>query len=226
MQPAGAEMSVRVEVSGDTPTGRPWDGRSYYLLPAQMGTVSPPDLAICLFTERSSTCRMRDAATYLSVCPDRNWCEFDDLPEPSLPFGVVVYDLEDSGYVTVDSMARKVEDWSRGRTADGPLAGLKSFAHDQAKKANRSNEQRMEFVDAILFSDERRSGRNDRLMDRMRQHVSENAPLGQGGDLERDRIAGPILVKPLEECAFPAPDCRLDYSFIQITLDEDREVFQ
>ena len=142
------------------------------------------------------------------------------------PFGVLVYDLESAAYNTVQNATQQTREWTdEGASASDAVRALKRFARRQADRAEQANEQRMEFIDAVIFSEDRRSADVDELAQAMRFHVRDNAPLGKGGDIERGRIAGPILVKPIQECAFPAPECRLDYSFIQISFHDDEEMY-
>ena len=220
-------MTVRVEVTGETESGLPWDGRNTYFLPAQMSYSSPPELVLCLVTDKDYSCILRDVQKLLPVCPERNWCEFEgiNLTSSDKPFGMVVFDLDAVGYETIKNASARLDRLlgSGDGDPDSITGSAKSWAKGTISSVEQSNEQRLEFVDAIVFSPHPRHPGVKPLKSRIRALVNANAPMGNGGDLEKDRIAGPIITKTLDDCMFPAPECRLDYSYLQIIPEMEWE---
>ena len=94
--PIDLEVDIRIAEYG--PDGKSWDGALIYMLPFKTTTVSPPEPAVCVYTDTGEAACLPGTESLQSPCPDSYRCTFDTrLHKPFKHITISVFDIDAAG---------------------------------------------------------------------------------------------------------------------------------
>ena len=218
-------LEVEVQISEYAPNGKSWDGARVYLLPFETTTVSPPEPAICVYTDSGEVVCSPTAGSHTALCPDSYRCSFNiGLTRPFNVMTVSVFDIDATGHEATERVSQFL---SKGLKALEELADVDFSSSKIEREVLEANDRRWTWVESASFhlnlSEGERPQRHNKLEDLARMHAIRLVP-PQISDFSNGRIRAPFEMRPIGDCVFPMPSCRFAYTEITIrseTLEEE-----
>lgn len=211
------ELEVDVTVVEFGPNGKNWDGARIYLLPFEMTTVSPPELAICAHTNAGETTCSPDPAISRSSCPDSYRCKFDvRFTKPFTHLTISVFDIDAVGQDALHSAGRLLGDGVR--LMEGLIeTDLSADRIEQNLQA--ANSRRWSWIETVSFQvnlPEGERARRDVDLERRARNYAGSVVPPQLSSFQEGRIAAPFDIRPLGDCLFPMPACSYGYTTLAL----------
>lgn len=221
--PLDLELEVSIVEYG--PDGKSWDGVRIYLLPFETTTVSPPELAVCVYTDSGESVCSPKSSALESPCPDSFKCAFTiHLVQNFDRLSISIFDIDPVGGETGQKVGQLIGD---GIRSIEEIAGRDLAADTIERGILAINERRWTWVETLSF-DRTASGevppeRDERSEAFARSHAAAIVP-PQMTSFELGRIATPFDLRALGDCLYPMPQCVYGYVSLSVrsdTLEEE-----
>jgi len=211
------DLEIEVTITEFGPNGKSWDGVRVYLLPFEATTVTPPEPAICVYTDRGESACAPNVSTLASPCPDSFRCAFKvRIAEPFQYLTISVFDIDAFGRETGREVAQLI---GQSLKSVEELVERDLSSEQIERGAIAVNERRWTWVETVSFqrsiADGERPERDVRSETLARQHAAMIVP-PQLTAFDRGRIAAPFDLRPLGDCLYPMPACSYGYATVLI----------
>lgn len=211
------DLEIDVKISEYAPDGKSWDGSRIYILPVETTTVSPPEPAICIYTDGGEATCVPEAGSHEAPCPDSLRCTFNiSLSRPFKQLTISVFDIDASGHEAARNAGRLL---GQGLRTIEEFAGRSLSSEKIEREVLAANDRRWSWVESLSFEwgvvEGSRPRRPEALEHIARRHAAVLAP-PQFTNFSTGRIRAPFALRSLGECLFPMPVCRLDYLEVSV----------
>lgn len=206
------ELDLEISVTEYGPNGSSFDGSRIYLLPIETTTVSPPDLAVCGYSNYGEVQCQPKLGSKVSPCPDSRSCDFKLVFDKTPQYLTIsIFDIDSFGHETVKELSNLLDRGFSWLKNNSNVDIVDSIPLEDILNAN---EKRWSWIESSsYYFEENNSDRNIHVEKMARQHASQITP-PQFSEFLTGRIATPFETKFYDECLYPFPSCSFNYSEI------------